>query len=368
MRLKIKELEYEYARTQKNKATEGHLGLIKAKLSKLRRELTEFAAGGKKGGGGGERGFEVSKCGDTRVGLVGFPSVGKSTLLTKLTGTFSLAAGYEFTTLTAIPGTMHYRGAKIQILDLPGIIEGAKDGKGRGKQVLAAALTCNVILIVLDAAKPMTHKILIEKELYGFGIRLNQEPPDIVFKRKEKGPINFQAMVPQSVLTQELVARICREYKINSADVFARQDATVDELIDVIENNRTYIPGIYVLNKIDQLTIEELDIVDQMPHHVPISAHQGWNLEELLERIWDYTKMLRIYTKPKGTHPDYSAPVVLHDQGPSVEDFCMRLHKQLLAQFKYAWVWGSSVRHQPQKVGKEHILMDEDVIQIVKKI
>lgn len=116
------------------------------------------------------------------MGLVGFPSVGKSTLLTKLTGTFSLAAGYEFTTLTAIPGTMHYRGAKIQILDLPGIIEGAKDGKGRGRQVLAAALTCNVLLIVLDALKSLTHKLIIEKELHGFGIRLNQSPPDILFK------------------------------------------------------------------------------------------------------------------------------------------------------------------------------------------
>jgi small GTP-binding protein len=181
-RAKIKELETEYARTQKNKATEGHLGLLKAKLSKLRRELLEAGSAGKKGGGAGERGFEVSKSGDTRVGLVGFPSVGKSTLLTKLTGTFSLAAGYEFTTLTAIPGTMHYRGAKIQILDLPGIIEGAKDGKGRGRQVLAAALTCNVLLIVLDALKSLTHKLIIEKELHGFGIRLNQSPPDILFK------------------------------------------------------------------------------------------------------------------------------------------------------------------------------------------
>jgi GTPase SAR1 family protein len=73
--------------------------------------------------------------GDARVGLVGFPSVGKSTLLTKITGTFSEAAGYEFTTLTCIPGMIRYRGAKIQLLDLPGIIEGAKDGKGRGRQV-----------------------------------------------------------------------------------------------------------------------------------------------------------------------------------------------------------------------------------------
>ena len=50
---KIKELEAEYARTQKNKQTEGHLGLIKAKLAKLRRELED--QGSKSGGGGGER-------------------------------------------------------------------------------------------------------------------------------------------------------------------------------------------------------------------------------------------------------------------------------------------------------------------------
>lgn len=55
--------------------------------------------------------------------------------MTKLTGTESLAAAYEFTTLTCIPGVIHYRGARIQLLDLPGIIEGAKDGKGRGRQV-----------------------------------------------------------------------------------------------------------------------------------------------------------------------------------------------------------------------------------------
>ncbi len=66
--------------------------------------------------------------------------------------------------------------------DLPGIIEGAKDGKGRGRAVIAAATTCNVILIVLDALKSLTHKTIIEKELHGFGIRVNQNPPDISFK------------------------------------------------------------------------------------------------------------------------------------------------------------------------------------------
>lgn len=83
--------------------------MLKAKLAKLKRELIEGSA---KAGGGGE-GFDVSKSGDARVGLIGFPSVGKSTLLTKLTGTFSEAADYEFTTLTCIPGVYKYKGSKI---------------------------------------------------------------------------------------------------------------------------------------------------------------------------------------------------------------------------------------------------------------
>jgi ribosome-interacting GTPase 1 len=54
--------------------------------------------------------------------------------------------------------------------------------------------------------------------------------------------------------------------------------------------------------------------------------------------------------QPKGQITDFTAPVVLHDQSPTIEDFCNKLHKQLVSQLKYAWVWGSSVRHQPQKV------------------
>ena len=67
-------------------------------------------------------------------------------------------------------------------MDLPGIIEGAKDGKGRGRQIIGTARTCNMLMIVLDAMKPVTHKRLIEKELEGFGIRLNKQPPNIYFK------------------------------------------------------------------------------------------------------------------------------------------------------------------------------------------
>jgi ribosome-interacting GTPase 1 len=81
------------------------------------------------------------------------------------------------------------------LLDLPGIIEGAKDGKGRGRQVIAVARTCSLIFIVLDCLKPLQHKKLIEHELEGFGLRLNKSPPNIVFRRKDKGGVNLQVMV-----------------------------------------------------------------------------------------------------------------------------------------------------------------------------
>lgn len=84
--------------------------------------------------------------------------------------------------------------------------------------------------------------------------------------------------------------------------VILREDITVDQFIDVIEGNRAYIPVLYVFNKIDALTIEELDILDQMPNYVPISSQHGWNIEELMESVWDRCNMLRIYTKPKGTY------------------------------------------------------------------
>ena len=237
---RILDIEAEMARTQKNKATEGHLGLLKAKLAKLKRELLEGAL---KSSGGGSEGFEVAKNGDARIGLIGFPSVGKSTLLTKMTGTFSKTAEWEFTTTTCIPGAIFYKGAKIQLLDLPGIVEGARENKGKGRQIIAVARTCNIILIVLDSTRPTMHKKIIEGELEGFGIRLNKKPPNIIIKRKDKsGGLDIVENVKQTQMTRDTIISILKEYKIINAEVIFNINADEDELIDVLEGNRRYIP------------------------------------------------------------------------------------------------------------------------------
>lgn len=218
-----------------------------------------------------------------------------------------------------------YNGAKIQILDLPGIIQGAKDGKGRGRQVIAVAKTCHLIFIVLDVNKPLTDKRVIENELEGFGIRINKSPPNIVLKKKDKGGINITSTVPLSHIDHDEIKAVLNEYRMSNADVAIRCDATVDDLIDVIEaKGRSYIPVIYALNKIDAITIEELDLLYRIPNACPISSEHGWNIDELLEQMWEKLNLVRVYTKPKGKMPDYTAPVVLRSTACTVEDFVSR--------------------------------------------
>ena len=112
------------------------------------------------------------------------------------------------------------------------------------------------------------------------------------------------------------------EYKISSADIAIRCDATIDDLIDILEaKSRSYIPVVYALNKIDSISIEELDLLYRIPHACPISSEHGWNVDELLEQMWDALELRRIYTKPKGKSPDYKTPVVLRKNACTVEDF-----------------------------------------------
>ncbi|VDL22542.1 unnamed protein product [Hymenolepis diminuta] len=372
---KIAEIEREIARTQKNKATEYHLGLLKAKLAKYRAELLKPVDKSQKG-----EGFDVLKSGDARVALIGFPSVGKSTLLNSLTSANSACASYEFTTLTCVPGVIDYEGAKIQLLDLPGIIEGAAEGKGRGRQVIAVARTADLIIMMIDATKPLvqrqcnfvslcffdTFSQLLEKELESVGIRLNQRKPNVYFKQKKAGGMQINSMCPLTHINEKMVQMILHEYKIFNADLVIREDITQDQLIDVIVGNRVYLKCLYVYNKIDQISLEEVDKLAREPHSVVISCNLGLNLDYLLKVMWEYLDLIQIYTKKQGKKPDLDEGIILRN-GATVEHVCHCIHRSLADNFKYALIWGTSVKFSPQRVGLSNTVNHHDVIQIVKK-
>jgi hypothetical protein len=287
-------------------------------------------------------------------------------LLSTLTKTESEAAGYEFTTLTCIPGVIEYKGANIQLLDLPGIIEGAAQGKGRGRQVIAVARTADLVLMMLDATKPNVHRDLLTAELEAVGIRLNKRKPNIYFKVKKGGGLSFNSTCALTKCNEKMVQTILHSYKMFNAEVLFREDATTEDFIDVVLDNRVYLPCIYVYNKIDQISIEEVNRLARQPHTVVVSCNMMLNLDFLLEQIWEYLALLRVYTKKPGAPPDFDDCLILR-RGVTVEHVCHTIHRTLVAAFKYAIIWGQSAKFSPQRVGINHIMADEDVICIAKK-
>lgn len=221
-----------------------------------------------------------------------------------------------------------------------------------------------MIVMLLDASKGEIHKKLLTKELEECGIRINRTKPNITFRPKKTGGIQYTSTVKQSEMTESLAKDILREYKIHNAEIVLRHDCTVDDFIDVIEGNRQYIRCVFVYNKIDTISLEELDEIaraDDM--NVMISCNQDLNLDFFVQRIYEELRLIRVYTKKKGDNPDFQGPVICRE-GSTVNTICRGIHSDLLKTFRYAFVWGKSVKYSPQRVGLSHELTDEDVIQL----
>ena len=354
-------VEDEIHRTPYNKATQHHIGKLKAKLARLKEEQEKRQARGR----GGGPGYAVRKSGHATVGIVGFPSVGKSTLLNAITNATSAVGAYDFTTLDVIPGELAYRGAKIQVLDMPGMIRGASKGRGRGREVISVARICDLILLMVDVFETNVH-VLVE-ELSLAAIRLNAVPADIVVKKRSRGGLTVNATVPLTKVSEETVAAMVREFGHLSGDVVLRQDVSEDELVDVLAGNRVYIPAFVVLNKIDLVGGDYLREVEKRLggwRVLPISAEQKEGLDRLKEEIYRSLRFIRVYLKPHGKAADLKEPLIVKERS-TVGMVCDALHREFREKFRYANVWGKSATHPGQRVGLDHTLVDEDILTIV---
>lgn len=360
----IEAIQQEIAETPYNKSTEAHIGRLKAKLAEKKEKLENRSSAG------GGHGYAVQKTGDATVAMVGFPSVGKSTLLNGLTNAESEVGSYEFTTLEVKPGMLRYNGANIQLLDVPGLIEGAASGRGRGREVLSVIRTAELLLFVISPFEVEQYTQLRE-ELYDNKVRLDDVPPDVRISKRERGGIRITSSCDPG-LEEATIEDVLREHGYVNAVVTIREELTVDRLIDAIMDNRVYLPSMVVCNKADLIDENYLETVyDDLRSHgldpddvVFISAEDGRGLEGLKERIWTELDLMRIYMNKPGRGIDYDEPLVL-PAGATIDGAIERLGGDFDDRFRFGRVSGPSAEHDEQRVGRDHELADGDVLKFV---
>jgi len=345
----IEEIEAVLRKTPHHKATNGFIGAMRAKIARLRdREIESTTKGG--GGGGG---FTVKKQGDATVVLVGPPSAGKSTLINALTNAESKVAPYAFTTVTVVPGMLKYKDAYIQILDIPGLIEGAKEGKGRGREVLSVAKAADLLLVMTDVKRVGAFASMY-KEITGAGIRVNEEPPKVLIEKKTSGGLEVFSNFKQTI-DKETIKQIAREYGIKNGIITLKEKITERRLFDAFSESRAYIPAIFVINKIDTQS-DYKDTVEG--DFIGISADKNEGIDELISAMWQKLKFVTVYLVKPDMEPDFSDPIVMKS-GDTLKDVAEKIGTDFAASKKLVKIWGTGAKFPEQEVSFDTEVQDK---------
>ena len=360
----IKDIEKEIRETPYHKGTEHHIGKLRAKLARLKdREIESIII--KKGKGGG--GYSVKKQGEATIILIGPPSAGKSTLINKLTNAKSKIAPYAFTTVSVIPGMMKYNDTNIQVLDVPGLIEGAEEGKGRGKEVLSVARGADLVLLITDIER-IYWLDRIQKILYKNGVRLNQIKPDVTIDKKLKGGLVVHTNIKQP-FNKEDVKEIASEFGIKNAEITIREPLTFERLADAFSRNRVYVPTIKVINKVDNIVISNLHkllIKHQVDPNgvIPISAERELNLNELKKLIWKKLNFIRIYLIRKDEEPHTNSPLIVKEN-TTLSQVAQNIGSEFAENKRKAIIWGPSAKFPGQEVSLQTQALHNMIIRFV---
>ncbi len=339
----IEDIEKEIRETPYHKGTEHHIGKLRARLAKLKDKQIEGYIKAK-GTGGGGGGYAVKKHGDATVVLIGPPSAGKSTLINKITNAESKVAAYAFTTVSVVPGMLKYNDAYIQIFDLPGLIQGAGLGKGRGKEVLSVARTSDLLVIISDVDRPEV-LINIQDELEKTGIRINKIRPNIKFVKRIEGGIEVKTNIKQDI-SKDLVRDIASEFGYKNGEITLNQRITVEDLIDTFSSNRSYINAIFVLNKIDKKKPNPINLPENT---LFISADKEIGIEEFKEALWNSLRLVKVYLIEPDEEPNTNHPIIMRE-GDTLMDIAMTIGDDFASDKKLAKIWGKKAHYQGQEV------------------
>ena len=255
--------------------------------------------------------FHIDKEGAGCVILVGMPNVGKSSLVAALTHATPEISPQPMTTWTPTPGMMPIEDIQVQLVDTPPLNR--------------------------DYMEPELMNLVRQADLLLLVIDLEAHP----FEQIEEA------------------AAILEENRI--IPVHSRED-------DAGQRRTTRIPFLVVVNKCDDSGCAEdyqlfCELLEGQWRHVAVSAKSGYNVDQFKRTVFEMLEIVRVYSKPPGEKPDLGQPYVI-PKGTTVEELAGKVHKDFAQRLKSARLWGSSVDHDGQMVGRDHVLHDKDIIEL----
>ncbi len=364
---KIRALEEFISSVPKHKGTENIMLWARRRLAELREEL-ELRKRKRVGGGGLQ--FFVEKAGVAQVVILGPPNVGKSSILAKLTNAKPEISPYPYTTKTPVPGMLVYEDVQIQLVDTPPLNLVDIDSS-LNNRVLGLARNADAIILVFSVDCGELEEVV--KRSLGLledrGIVVTRLK-GVVRIKKSRGVEGVKVVGSGRLLgfTEDELAKLLASYRIFNAIVEVEGDVTLDDVESAIITSKVYKPTIVLVNKID-LAEEPGELVEKVSQLVPadvpvipVSAEKSLGLKVLGDILFKKLDLIRVYTKSPNKEPDPNPLVV--KRGTTVIEVAEMVHVRLAKGFKYAKIWGRSVKYPGQRVGAEHILEDGDVVEI----
>jgi small GTP-binding protein len=350
---KLAALEEMKSHCPSHKGAEKMRAEITTKIAKLKEQIEKEKAQASKKGGGPT--IAVKKDGAGQLVLVGVPNSGKTTFFNAMTGLNGLVGDYEFTTTLPDVGMIDFKGAKIQLVDLPPITEGSAEGKMNGKEILAVVRNADALVFVLSAQNATNEFLLLKKELEKTGILLNRKKPNISVTPSSFPGFSLTGKeflkIPQETLVEYLKGR-----GLHNVQVILREPTTLETIEEVMDETLAYKRCMIVLMKSTK--------------HAEVKREKGmimytWeNTPEqkkvALDLLFEVLDKVYVYTKKPGQEAA-TIPLIVN-KGANVLDVAALVHKDIVQNFKYAKVWGSA-KFDGQRVAKDYLVQDGDIIE-----
>jgi ribosome-interacting GTPase 1 len=351
----------------KHKGNERLRAQIKTKIATLKDEIS--AQRGKRGGS--HSSWAVQREGAAQIMIFGPTNAGRSSILRALTNAQPAVGAYEFTTQRPVPGMLSYEDIQFQLVELPPPQINKKGNYQIQPEATDLIRTCDGLMLVVDLTSNPLHQFeCVNNALKEIRISIQKPSSRVeIIRQKASGEVRIAASGTQTSTKPEQVRELLHSYGLNNALVRIYGNVSLDDVEDAIfENVTIYKPCLLIGNKLDLLIEKEtsMELTERISDQLPvllISCLTGQGLSQIGKEIFRSLGLIRVYTKDPNQPKPSGHPFVVH-AGTTIKELARGIHSDLAERYRYSRIWGPTSRFAGERVGPEHVLADQDIVEI----